>query len=294
MPGGGLRPDTLFLGVFESVFRRPAACKRVPPGAGCLGGFHRRRPAYGLSTGRYNSIFLDVFGQTVPRFDKAGRGGFMRRFLTLVFLLCLAIPAGISISGCTRNPAANYCNGLGYGLKIRTWPRSRSSRRPPASRWPLARPSRRSTQAINCKASRPVAEPVHLRHHQQPDRGHLAHRQHLRRHLEPEHRRRHRRLHHLQLAESAAHHQRPALCASLISPLRPDSVTSNPVEVFVHAQVTSVSLVGPAAMPLAGAQAQLDCAGLLQRQRPAVPAVRAVFGHHRFHPNLPARCPWPA
>jgi hypothetical protein len=42
----------------------------------------------------------------------------MRRFLTLVCLLCLAIPAGISISGCYRNPGANYCNGLGYGLKI--------------------------------------------------------------------------------------------------------------------------------------------------------------------------------
>ena len=41
----------------------------------------------------------------------------MRRYLTLVFLLFLAIPAGISISGCTRNPAGNYCNGLGYGLK---------------------------------------------------------------------------------------------------------------------------------------------------------------------------------
>jgi hypothetical protein len=41
----------------------------------------------------------------------------MRRFLTLVCLLCLALPAGISISGCYRNPAANYCNGLGYGLK---------------------------------------------------------------------------------------------------------------------------------------------------------------------------------
>jgi hypothetical protein len=41
----------------------------------------------------------------------------MRRYLTLVFLLFLAIPAGISFSGCTRNPAANYCNGLGYGLK---------------------------------------------------------------------------------------------------------------------------------------------------------------------------------
>jgi trimeric autotransporter adhesin len=41
----------------------------------------------------------------------------MRRFLTLVFMLCLAVPAGISISGCTRNPAGNYCYGLAYGLK---------------------------------------------------------------------------------------------------------------------------------------------------------------------------------
>ncbi len=40
----------------------------------------------------------------------------MRRFLTLVFMFCLAIPAGISISGCTRNPAGKYCNGA-YGLK---------------------------------------------------------------------------------------------------------------------------------------------------------------------------------
>jgi hypothetical protein len=66
----------------------------------------------------YNPFFPMVSGVTVPRFDKAGRGGFMRRFLTLVCLLCLAIPAGISISGCTRNPGANYCNGLGYGMKI--------------------------------------------------------------------------------------------------------------------------------------------------------------------------------
>src|SRR5208282_1709302 len=42
----------------------------------------------------------------------------MRRLLTLVCLLCLAIPAGISISGCTRNPGENYCNGLGFGPKI--------------------------------------------------------------------------------------------------------------------------------------------------------------------------------
>jgi len=42
----------------------------------------------------------------------------MRRFLTLVCLLFLAIPTGISISGCTRNPGENYCNGKGYGMKI--------------------------------------------------------------------------------------------------------------------------------------------------------------------------------
>ncbi len=42
----------------------------------------------------------------------------MRRFLTLVFLLVLAIPAGISVSGCTRNPDANYCDGSGNGPKI--------------------------------------------------------------------------------------------------------------------------------------------------------------------------------
>ena len=41
----------------------------------------------------------------------------MRRYLTLVFILFLAIPAGLTFSGCTRNPAGNYCNGLGYGLK---------------------------------------------------------------------------------------------------------------------------------------------------------------------------------
>jgi hypothetical protein len=42
----------------------------------------------------------------------------MRRYLTLLCLLCLAIPAGISVTGCIRNPAANYCNGAGYGMKI--------------------------------------------------------------------------------------------------------------------------------------------------------------------------------
>jgi len=42
----------------------------------------------------------------------------MRRFLALLGLLCISVPAGISVSGCTRNPAGNYCNGLGYGPRI--------------------------------------------------------------------------------------------------------------------------------------------------------------------------------
>jgi len=42
----------------------------------------------------------------------------MGRLLTLVSLLCIAIPAGITVTGCTRNPAAKYCNGLGYGQQI--------------------------------------------------------------------------------------------------------------------------------------------------------------------------------
>jgi trimeric autotransporter adhesin len=42
----------------------------------------------------------------------------MRRFLTLVCLLFLAIPAGITITGCYRNPGGNYCNGSGYGPTV--------------------------------------------------------------------------------------------------------------------------------------------------------------------------------
>jgi hypothetical protein len=43
----------------------------------------------------------------------------MRRFLTLVCLLGMAIPAGFTFVGCTRNPAAQYCpTTSGYGRKI--------------------------------------------------------------------------------------------------------------------------------------------------------------------------------
>lgn len=41
----------------------------------------------------------------------------MRRFFSFVVVLLLALPVGISISGCTSNPDANYCNNQGHGLK---------------------------------------------------------------------------------------------------------------------------------------------------------------------------------
>ena len=108
------RPDTLFFG--EKPDCRPAeevelcrAPERNCPKAGSL---------ERVAGKTFDSNFLTFFEETVPRFSKAGRGGFMRRFLTLFCLGFLALPAGITtISGCYRNPAGNYCNGKGYGLK---------------------------------------------------------------------------------------------------------------------------------------------------------------------------------
>jgi hypothetical protein len=42
----------------------------------------------------------------------------MRRFFILAFLSALALPAGITFTGCTSNPAGDYCNGTGQGLKV--------------------------------------------------------------------------------------------------------------------------------------------------------------------------------
>ena len=41
----------------------------------------------------------------------------MRRYLILAFLFCLTLPFGLSVTGCYRNPAANFCSNLGYGAK---------------------------------------------------------------------------------------------------------------------------------------------------------------------------------
>lgn len=71
----------------------------------------------GALAGRPQPLFSDAVEETVPRWEGLERGGFMRRYLALVILVCVAVPAGISITGCTRNPAGNYCNGEGFGLK---------------------------------------------------------------------------------------------------------------------------------------------------------------------------------
>src|SRR5450631_2875511 len=42
----------------------------------------------------------------------------MQRFFTLIALFLISLPVGISIAGCGSNRNANYCNGLGYGVKV--------------------------------------------------------------------------------------------------------------------------------------------------------------------------------
>ena len=39
----------------------------------------------------------------------------MRRYLILAFLFCLTLPFDLAVTGCYRNPAANFCENIGYG-----------------------------------------------------------------------------------------------------------------------------------------------------------------------------------
>ena len=42
----------------------------------------------------------------------------MRRFVTLVFLLFFTVSFGVSISGCAKKTSVTYCNGLGFGTIV--------------------------------------------------------------------------------------------------------------------------------------------------------------------------------
>jgi hypothetical protein len=202
--------------------------------------------------------FLDVFGETVPRFEEAGRGGFMRRFLTLVCLLCLAIPAGISISGCTRNPAGNYCNGLGYGLKDTDL--ASITLQPQTTGISIAFGQTQQVAAPTAKTCKGTAASVATysygtTNNQLVDVSPTGN-----------------------LCAGTWNRNTGGGIANYTYCIKPNplpstgglpyatayitasaqSVTSNPVEVYVHAQVTSVTLVGPQQCLSQGQLAQLD------------------------------------
>jgi hypothetical protein len=183
----------------------------------------------------------------------------MRRFLTLVCLLCLAIPAGISISGCTRNPGANYCNGLGYGLKdsdvasIILTPQTTGISLAFGQTQQAAAP-----QAKTCKgtdASYSSSYTYGTTNNQLVDispKGNICAGTWNRNTGGG-------------IADYTTCNKPNPLPTTRGLPygtayitVSAQAVTSNPVAVYVHAQVTSVTLVGPQACLSQGQQAQLD------------------------------------
>jgi hypothetical protein len=183
----------------------------------------------------------------------------MRRYLTLVCVLCLAIPAGISFSGCSRDPGANYCNGLGYGLKITDV--AGITLQPRTTGISLAFGQTRqlsSPTAITCKGTSATVTGAYQ--YGSTNRslvditpaGNLCAGTWNR--------------------NSGGGIADYTICSfpnplpnsgglpfnSAFVTVSADSVVSNPVQVYVHPQVTSVSLVGPTSCQSQGQVAQLD------------------------------------
>ena len=182
----------------------------------------------------------------------------MRRFLTLICLLFLAIPAGITISGCYRNPAGTTCNGLGYGPKITDL--YTITLQPQTTGISLAFGQTQQMEAPeseNCKGGTVTVRTYSYgtTNNQLVDispTGNMCAGTWNR--------------------NSGGGIQDYTICnfpnpipntnglpygTAYISAAA-DSITSNPVEVFVHAQVSSISLVGPQQCLSQGQIAQLD------------------------------------
>jgi hypothetical protein len=182
----------------------------------------------------------------------------MRRFLTLVCLLLLAIPAGVSISGCSRNPGANYCNGLGYGMKITDV--ASITLAPATTGISIAygqTHQANSPQLVTCTGATASAGTITwgTTNNQLVDISPTGN-----------------------ICAGTWNRNSGGGIANytICSPPNPQPATnglpfatayitasaqtavSNPVEVFVHAQVTSISLVGPQACLSQGTQATLD------------------------------------
>jgi len=182
----------------------------------------------------------------------------MRRFLTLVCLLCVAIPAGISISGCTRNPQGNYCNGLGYGLKdtdvasIFLSPQTTGLSLAFGQTLQSAAPTAETCKGTSASAGTYTYGTTNNQLVDISPTGNICAGTWNR--------------------NSGGGIPNYTIC-NFPSPLPATnglpygtayitasaaSVTSNPVEVYVHAQVTSVALAGPATCLSQGVLAQLD------------------------------------
>ena len=182
----------------------------------------------------------------------------MRRYLTLVCLLCLAIPAGISFSGCSRDPGVNYCNGLGYGSKVTDVYAISLAPRTTGISLAFGQTRQVSTPvATTCKgtSASSAAFTYGTTNRQLVDispSGNMCAGTWNR--------------------NSGGGIADYTIC-SFPNPVpnpgglpystayitaTANSVVSNPVEVFVHAQVTSVTLVGPTSCQSQGAVAQLD------------------------------------
>jgi len=216
----------------------------------------------------------------------------MRRFLTLVCLLCVAIPAGISISGCTRNPAGNFCNGLGYGLKdtdvssIFLGPQTTGMSIAFGQTQQLASPVATTCKGTSASVSSWSYGTTNNQIVDISPTGNLCAGTWNR--------------------NSGGGIPNYTIC-NFPSPLpatnglpyatayvtaSADSVTSNPVEVYVHAQVTSVTLAGPQTCLSQGQLAQLDaqaCFAGSNNQQQLLCAPASLISSS--NPNL--ACPLP-
>ncbi|HZP04128.1 MAG TPA: hypothetical protein VFB43_04440 [Terracidiphilus sp.] len=184
----------------------------------------------------------------------------MRRFLTLVFLMCLAIPAGVSFSGCTRNPAAKYCPGFTYGRTITEV--SAITMQPQIAGISLAygqTVQAQSPSAITCTGA--TAEVSSNSYTYGTTNNQLVDISPTgsicagtwNRHTGggiPDY--------------TYCNYPNPLPStnglpyATAYITASADSVTSNPVAVYIHAPITSISLVGPSGCQSQGAVAQLD------------------------------------
>jgi len=182
----------------------------------------------------------------------------MRRFLTLVCLLFVALPAGITITGCYRNPAGNYCNGSGFGPKvtdlfsITLQPQNTGISLAFGQTRQISAPSGATCKGTSASVTNPAYGSTNLQLVDISPTGNMC----------------------------AGTWNRNTgggipdftICSypnpqpktsglpygSAFITVSAESVTSNPVQVFVHAPVTSISLVGPKQCLSQTQVAQLD------------------------------------